>query len=338
MSRLYPLKFRPIYVEKPWGGRRIASLGRALPGGEAMLIGESWELADLPQARSVVAEGPLAGKTLHEVLASHGPEWLAGVKPEEDGGFPLLVKYLDARENLSVQVHPDRRCARRHGGWRAKSEAVYVLDAAPEAVIYKGLKPGVTPERLVEGARSGRIVDDLLAVPVKSGQCHYLPGGTCHAYGAGVFAVEIQTPSDDTFRVYDWGRGDRALHLDTALECIHFGPPDVARNERRTHVAGIFASMSKICACEDFIIEKVRMVEDYAQDIPYVRPSIWIVLEGEGVISGTPAKIDVPFARGDVLLLPGDMPDAHVRLKADTAWLDVQFPRQLSEIDLARSV
>lgn len=333
----YPLRFRPLFVDKPWGGRKIAGLGRDLPGPPQRPVGESWELVDLPGRSSVVADGPLAGRTLRDLFDSDAASLMGDLRPTPEGGFPLLVKYLDARENLSVQVHPDAAYAAAHPGARSKTEALYILDAEPGAVVYRGVKPGVSPQQLRRDAESGNIVDDLIATPVKAGQCLFLPAGTCHAYGAGVFGVEIQTPGDTTFRLFDWGRTDRELHLDEALACVNFetGAADFARAERRTHVAGVFTTLSKVCTCDAFTIEKARMVEQYGQEIPYDRPAVWVVLEGSGVITGSPAGIEVEFKQGDVLLMPACLHEARVQIRRDAVWLDVQFPRVGTDILLA---
>ncbi len=332
--QLYPLSFRPILVPKPWGGRKIASLGRDLSSADAP-IGESWELVDLPGKSSVVASGPLAGQTLRQILTSDPAAVMGDVRLTAEGGFPLLVKYLDARENLSIQVHPDVAHAAANPGVRSKTEALYVLEVEPNAVVYRGIRPGVSPQQFRRDIDSGAVVQDMIEVPAKAGQCLFLPGGTCHAYGAGIFGVEIQTPGDTTYRLYDWGRTNRNLHIDDALACIDFEARSFPAAERRTHVAGVFTTMSKICSCDSFTIEKVRMVEEYGQEIPYDRPAVWIVLEGSGVITGSPAGVDVAFKRGDVLLLPACLHDAKVKIHTNTVWLDIQFPRVGTDILLA---
>jgi mannose-6-phosphate isomerase len=143
-------------------------------------------------------------------------------------GFPLLIKFLDASENLSVQVHPNPAYAAAHADANLKTECWYILDAAPESVIYKGVKPGVTRESFAHHIKDGSVVNDMVAVPAVVGECHNLPSGTCHALGAGVLVAEVQTPSDTTFRVFDWGRKGRELHIEEALECIDFGPAPAA--------------------------------------------------------------------------------------------------------------
>ena len=157
----------------------------------------------------------------------------------------------------------------------------------------------------------------------------YLPSGTCHALGAGLLVAEVQTPSDTTFRVYDWGRTDRALHVEAAMESIHFGPAQTARYEKRTHIAGMHTHVSRLCACDFFRIEKVRMSEAYEQEIPYNQPTVWMVLQGHGVIEMTDGKME--FARGETLLLPARMNEPRVKILEDTVWLEVTFPQAAAE-------
>ncbi len=239
MTDPYVLTFEPILKEKVWGGRRLARLGKVLvPGVD---VGESWEIADLAStsssgggggaARSIIANGPLAGSSLHDAMALWGEGLLGGAEPSDAGGFPLLVKFLDAREHLSVQVHPSPAYARAHPGAHLKTECWYVVDAEPGSVIFKGVKPGVTREDFAGALRTGQgegVVELLASVPAVVGECHNLPSGTVHALGAGVLVAEVQTPSDTTFRVYDWakeyGRTGRELHIEQALECIDFAP------------------------------------------------------------------------------------------------------------------
>ncbi|HYE02640.1 MAG TPA: class I mannose-6-phosphate isomerase [Phycisphaerales bacterium] len=226
----HPLTLAPILLPKVWGGRRLVRLGKPLPPAE--LIGESWELADLEQTslsgagggarRSLIASGPLAGMTIRHAAEAWGPGLLGPDHPPS-APFPLLVKYLDARENLSVQVHPSPAYARSNPGAHLKTECWLVLEAEPGAVIYKGLRRAVSPADLAAAARDGALPGLLHAEPAVPGQMHLLPSGTIHALGAGVLVAEVQTPSDTTFRLFDWGRAGRELHLDEAVECYAGG-------------------------------------------------------------------------------------------------------------------
>ncbi|MCC5828470.1 MAG: class I mannose-6-phosphate isomerase [Phycisphaeraceae bacterium] len=345
LKSLYPLAFHPILKPKVWGGVRLGRLGKPLPtklDGSPEKIGESWELADLYETsisgggggeeHSVVANGHLAGRSINQVVRDYGRALLGRLPLTGDGGLPILIKFLDAHENLSVQVHPSAEYAAEHSDAHLKSEAWYIVEADPGAAIYKGVKPGVTPEQFRKAALDGTLEPLLIKVPVKAGDCHYLPSGTCHALGGGILVAEVQTPSDTTFRVYDWGRTDRQLHLEQALACIEFGPPDTARYERKTHIAGIFTTVTRLVECEHFRIEKIRMSEGYAQEIPYSQPAVWIVLEGAGRIIPSADSEPVEFAPGMTMLIPAEMHHAKAEFSADTVWLEVTFPQAVGDV------
>jgi mannose-6-phosphate isomerase len=242
MIEPYPLMFRPVLLAKTWGGHRLSRFGKELPDGER--LGESWELADLDvtssdgagggAVRSEIADGPLAGRTLRQAVETLGPGLLGSLRPTATGAFPLLVKFLDADEELSVQVHPTPEYASAHPDAALKNETWYVIDAAPGAVLYKGLRDGVTLAAFESEIRAGRVVECLEPVPARVGDCHHLPSGTVHALGAGIAVVEVQTPSDTTFRLWDWpdryARPGRRLHVDRALRSCLVGPaPPTAR-------------------------------------------------------------------------------------------------------------
>lgn len=343
---MYPLKFVPVFQERIWGGARLQKvLGKSVPlelSGKP--VGESWELADLPAGTvqkdsrgaapdgslsSVIANGTWAGKTLAQVMAAEGPG-ITGNAPMVQGRFPLLIKFLDAQADLSVQVHPDAAYCAKHAGAQLKSEAWYVMHAEPGARVYKGVKPGVTPEQFRAALQTGAVEPLLQAYKVKAGDCHYLASGTVHALGAGILAAEVQTPSDTTFRVFDWNRlgadgKARALHVEEALETIHFGPPDKQAGGVRSHVAGVFTTVSRLVTCEYFTLERIKMVEGFEQEIPYSEPVVWMVLEGQGVIQCDGAG-PTAFAKGETLLLPAGMKNAKIKTVTDCAWLEAKLP------------
>lgn len=325
---VYPLVFEPLYKPKIWGGSRIFTHFGRQPAGDGP-IGESWELADLEEDQTRVATGPARGRSLTDLIADWG-EQLIGHVELIDGRFPLLIKFLDAREFLSVQVHPNEAMARKLGGAvRVKHEAWYILAADPGSVIYHGLEPGVTPQAFRDAMLTGQIEGILRRVPVKPGDCYYLPSGTAHALGAGVLVAEVQTPSDITYRTYDWGRVDpstgqpRTLHLEQAMECIDFGisPPP---RQARSHVATVSTTVTRLTECPSFVIEKVRMSAGARQQVPYAEPVVWIVLEGGGRIEWKGGK--APFSKGDTVLLPAALPEAHVQIEDATQWLEVTVP------------
>ena len=337
---LYPLKFKPRYVEKMWGGRKIESvLGKPLPPGKQ--IGESWELYDFPPGvieesrdwiSAEVANGPLAGQTLHQIVSDFG-RTLTGDVPlvGPAGQFPILIKFLDAREDLSVQVHPDADYANTHPEAHLKSEAWYVVHSDDGSRILKGLRPGVTREQFEQAIERGDCDRLIASIPVKAGHCHYLPSGTVHALGAGILAAEVQTPSDTTFRVFDFNRVDpstgklRTLHVEQAMQCIDFsGAPQP--QQPRSHVAGLFTTVSRLVTSEHFKIEKVRMTEGVEEPVPYDEPVVWIVLEGQAEVRVDGVKEATHLSRGETVLLPAEMNNPVIRTSGDCVWLEVTFP------------
>ena len=336
---LYPLKFEPIYKAKVWGGRNLEKLGRRLPGDASTLIGESWEVADLDASspsggggyaeRSRVRNGRLKGVLLHDLMDEIGFPSSGQVENSPHSGFPLLVKFIDAQENLSVQVHPGPSFVADRPGIEPKWEAYYVVDAVPGAVIYKGLKRGVTEREFRAAVGSGvyteveALLNRVAAIP---GDTHYLPGGTCHAIGAGVLLAEIQTPSDTTFRLFDWGRSGRELHIDEGMRSINFEQPDLSRYELRTQFSDGLQTITRHIACEYFRVDEVVAPTGYERSVGEPGPAIWIVLEGKGEIETAGAAEPVPFAPGETLLIPGNLPDAHVTVLSDSSWLEVTLP------------
>ena len=221
-------------MERIWGGRKLAELfGKNLPPNKP--IGESWEIVDRPEAQSIVANGPLKGKTLHELWSQHRQEIFGDIPagPSRTGipRFPLLIKLLDAQEKLSLQVHPPGKIAAELDG-EPKTECWYVAGAQSGAELFVGFRQRLTREQFEESLRAGSAADAVHTIQVKTGDAMFLPAGRFHAVGAGNVLVEIQQNSDTTFRVFDWNRVDqstgkpRQLHVDQALESIDFS--DVA--------------------------------------------------------------------------------------------------------------
>ncbi len=218
------IHFEPIYQERVWGGRRLAShFKRNLPA--ERMIGESWEIVDRAEACSLIVRGPGAGCTLRDYLRRHstfvmGPNW------PDDKPFPLLVKWLDAAERLSLQVHPPAHLAARLKG-EPKSENWYVAWAGPDSGVYAGFKAGVTKEDFCRLWESPEVEKLLHRLPLQTGDSLFLPSGRLHALDAGCLILEIQQNSDTTYRVYDWGRlgldgKPRRLHREEALQSIDF--------------------------------------------------------------------------------------------------------------------
>jgi mannose-6-phosphate isomerase len=310
----YPITFEPILKEKVWGGRALENYGKQLPA--ETLIGESWELADLPNSikggKSVIANGALAGKTLAEAIRG-------------DVGFPLLVKFLDANDNLSVQVHPSETYAEHHPETHLKSEAWVVLDAEPNSYIYVGLKQGTTEISLRTAIDDNSVPALLNSIAVSKGECYYLPSGTCHALGAGVLVAEVQTPSDTTFRLWDWGRTHRHMHVDQAMQCIDFDALYAPPKQATPMASGPFLTTHYVDS-PHFSIERVEATEDTT--LPLVvddAPTVIMVVEGNTTIEhATPVDATV----GTTILLPVGLTNATLHMPKDAAVLRFDLPDQ----------
>jgi len=311
---VYPLKFRPIFKERIWGGQTLRTVfGKGLP--EVAKIGESWELADLPEDKSKIINGPLAGETINTAIDKLG----AAITGREDyePPFPLLVKILDAQDILSVQVHPDPETCQRTGKGDPKTECWYIIDAAEGAVIYKGLKKGVTKDEFAQSIKEGNCDEFLEKVYVKQGECHFLPAGTCHAIGPGLLIAEIQTPSDTTYRVFDWNRVDdsqkpRQLHIEDALESIHFDP------------AGDDLSVSTVGRLVDsdvFRVDKGHQMAGCEVLLSTGRMKVVMVITGKGCITSQ-ATETVDFKKGDTVLIPAAF-EGVMQFASDTEYLTV---------------
>jgi len=223
-SLLYPFTFQPRFKDRVWGGRHLARLyNKPLPAGQP--IGESWEITDRPGDISVITNGPLAGTDLHWLVENHRAELLGDAKLQGDR-FPLLIKLLDAREKLSLQVHPPADKATELGG-EPKTEMWFIADAEPGAELYVGLKRGVKRAEFESRIQDGSVAECFHRVPVKAGDAMFLPSGRVHAIGAGLVIFEIQQNSDTTYRVFDWNRvgldgKPRELHVQQSLASIDF--------------------------------------------------------------------------------------------------------------------
>jgi mannose-6-phosphate isomerase len=337
---LYPLKFKPRFVEKIWGGRKFETiLGKPLAAGAQ--IGESWELYDFPPGvvdgskdwvSAVVADGPLAGKTLHQLVGEFGEDLTGNVALSgEHGQFPILIKFLDAREDLSVQVHPDDQFCRENKGAFLKSEAWYILQNDPGSKIYKGLEPGVTAESFQKAIEDGTVEKSIRGIPVKEGECYYLPSGTIHALGAGILVAEVQTPSDTTYRVFDFNRIEaatgkpRKLHIAEAMKCINFSG-DADAPQKRDHVGGLHSAVTRLVTSPYFKIEKVRFSEGVEQPVPYDQPVVWMMLQGEAQVKVADVKEPTRFKRGETVLFPAKTKNPVLKTLSDCVWLEVTFP------------
>jgi mannose-6-phosphate isomerase len=327
-ARLYPLRFEPIYQYRLWGGRRLSDLLTApLPGDGP--IGEAWILSDRDDHASQVAEGPLKGRTIGQLL-EHSPEQLLGKLAGRFRRFPLLLKFLDAHEMLSVQVHPsDANKSLLPPGETGKTEAWVVVETSPESRIYAGLKPGTTPEDLRRALTNGTAVDRLVCFTPKPGDAVFIPAGTVHALGGDVVAFEIQQNSDVTFSLYDWDHVDtktgqpRPLQIDQALACINFAEGGTAGLV--TPVVGTTRPVKRetLFHCEHFWLWRLRGQSSFAVGAANA-PRVLVCIEGAGQVEhgGTAYAV----AKGDVLLLPSVVGVCAFRPRSPVSLLEIGIP------------
>ena len=238
MAELYPLLFEPNLHETVWGGRRLRPFKGLVPSN--VPIGESWEVSAVTGSTSVVANGSWAGHSLDEVIASDPASFLGeAVAKRYDGKLPLLVKFIDAAQDLSIQVHPDDEMAMREHGKMGKSEMWYIIDAQPGSYLYAGFREEVSPEEYKQKVEDGTIVDVLARHEVKAGDVFYLPAGRVHAICGGILLAEVQQSSDVTYRIFDYNRPGmdgrpRELHTELAAKAIDFQVADEYRTQYGT--------------------------------------------------------------------------------------------------------
>lgn len=322
MLPLYPLIFQPRFKERVWGGRQLETLyGKSLP--PDVRIGESWEIADRPGDESVIANGPLVGRTLHDLMEERAADVLGGVAPTHDGRFPLLCKILDARQKLSLQVHPSERA--KHLG-EPKTEMWYVADAGPGAELFVGLKPGVTRRSFEDAIGTGRVADCFHRIQVRSGDAMFLPSGRVHAIGAGLVIFEIQQNSDTTFRVHDWDRAGldgkpRELHVAQSLESIAFQDFEPSLVEAPTARWGAFA----VRALVDHPLFRTDLIEaESAGALPSRPPRLRIAACIEGPVNVQGGGVSESLRAGDFCLLPASVRDAGIGAAAGARFLLVE--------------
>jgi len=305
---MQPLVFEPYYRPLIWGGRLLERrLGKSLPAEGT--FGESWELSAHAHHVSRVAEGPMQGMTLAELWEQHRAQ-IAGNGSPSAGQFPWLVKFLDCRDLLSVQVHPDDATARELlGDEMGKTEAWVVVDTEPTGRIYAGLKPGTRPADLQRHLDAGSVPECLHSFVPRPGDCLLLPAGTVHAVGGGVLLAEVQQSSDATFRLFDWNRPGpdgrpRPLHHKAALRAIDWsaGPVRPATPQPLENPCP-GAEGEMLVRCPFFRLDRYRIVRELP--VPYPgRMSVWMLLDGQAELRSPEADYRRPFRAGQTVLIP----------------------------------
>jgi mannose-6-phosphate isomerase len=326
---LYPLRFEPIFKSMLWGGRRLpAFLNREPPHEDP--IGEAWVLSDVDSHPSRVREGPLAGVNLRELL-TRVPDRILGAAHAPHGRFPLLLKFIDSRQELSVQVHPnDEQAARIAPGLFGKTEAWVILESCSEtSKIYSGFREGVTAEHFRSALREKTTPDLLHSFPPRPGECVFLEAGTVHAIGANVLLFEVQQTSDITYRLYDWDRVDaktgrpRQLHIEEGLACSDFSrgscPPVQAKPVIREGV-----HEESLVDCRHFSLRRRTGRTPFRvgqQD----ECRALVCVSGSGSLEASGKSY--ALSRGDVFLLPAEIGSCLCVPTGEIVLLECGLPR-----------
>ncbi len=303
---LYPFVFKPILKHIIWGGSAICPFKEIAPVQEG--IGESWELSHVEGNYSVVANGALEGKSLDELIQTYGAQ-LTGRKVIEQFGttFPLLIKFIDARDDLSIQVHPDDALAKKRHNSFGKTEMWYVIKAEKGAGLYSGFSQQITPEEYVKRVEDNTIMDVLQRYEVAGGDVFFLPAGRVHAIGAGCFIAEIQQTSNITYRIYDYNRKDaagngRELHTELAKEAIDY----TCLSDYRTHYTVHPNTAVPLADCRYFTTNLLELDSPLARNLSTLDSFVvYICMAGHLSLSDDKGNI-LTVHQGQTVLLPAD--------------------------------
>ena len=313
-NQLYFLQFKPVYMQRIWGGNLLQkSLKRQdLPelDGNSDPIGESWEITDRDDAQSVVTDGALAGKTLGELIAHYGQTLLGSLW--KGGRFPLLVKFIDAGQRLSLQVHPDENyCRTSQDGAEPKTEMWYIADCENYGEILAGLAPRTSKDQLIEALNQPRVADLLQRFPSKVGDSYFIQAGTVHAIGAGNLIFEIQQNSDTTYRISDWGRVDkdgnpRKLHLEQGIKAIGF------TNRISPRIPAVIGEMPfnrkfPLVDRHCFKVDCLHLVEKYPDNTGNISGSFHLISIMQGKVKLFSSNSSIPALElgfGESVLIP----------------------------------
>lgn len=304
---LYPLKFKPAFKDYLWGGRKLAALGKDIPDG---IVAESWEISCHPDGVSTAANGEFSGTLLTDLIDELQIDILGTEHyKNENLKFPLLIKFIDANDKLSVQVHPNDEFAYIHeNGEYGKNEMWYILASKPGAKLVYGTRPGVTKETFASAVSENKIDECLNEVEVHPGDILNIPSGLIHAIGEGILLAEIQQNSNTTYRVYDYNRTDkkgnkRPLHIEKALEVIDFN-----RSIENAKVKGLDVKVTEASVKVFKIVNKYFSVEEYIindevkENADGSKFFIYVFVDGTGTINYNGEKL--PVSKGETVLIP----------------------------------
>ena len=323
MSELYPLKFDNVLKEKVWGGSALVTRYNKKPS-TSTSIGESWEISAIAENQSVISNGFLAGNNIEELIEVYMGDITGDSIFEKFGNeFPLLIKFIEAREDLSIQVHPGNKLARERHNAYGKTEMWYILESEKGSKIYTGFNDGVTREMYQETLSKGNLADLLNIESVVAGDVFFTPAGRVHAIGAGTVLVEIQQTSDITYRVFDWnrknsGKEKRELHIDLALDAIDF----TATGKNKIRKDPVLNKTENLVSCEFFNTNVIRFDSPVKKEYFLIDSFVvYICIEGEFQILWDDAREIVK--KGETILLPAMIKEVLLKPVGEAQLLEI---------------
>ena len=319
---LYPFTFKPIFKEIIWGGTDILPY-KGYPT-ETGKIGESWELSHVDNNYSVVANGNLEGKTIDELIKDYGAALLGSKVLNLFGTiFPLLIKFIDARDNLSIQVHPDDKLAKERHNSFGKTEMWYVVKATPDAILYSGFSQQINADEYVRRVENNTIMDVLKKYNVKEGDVFFLPAGRVHAIGSGCFIAEIQQTSNITYRIYDYNRRDangneRELHTELAKDAIDY----TLYPDYKTQYTSTENEATQLVQCEYFTTNLLELnktkIRNFSSLDSFV---VYICMEGKAILKDNKGN-NLSIRQGQTVLIPADTENISIEPDQDVKLLE----------------
>ena len=321
--KLYPLKFAPILKSIIWGGSEICKFKDITLIQDG--IGESWEVSGVEGNVSVVLEGDLAGKKLDELIAEYKGELVGkSVYSQFGDKFPLLIKFIDARDNLSIQVHPDDELGMKRHNSFGKTEMWYVIDTEKDAFLYSGFSKEMTPTQYVESIKNGTFVDSLAKHMVKKGDVFFLPAGRVHAIGAGTFIAEIQQTSNITYRIYDYNRKgadgkERELHTELAKDAIDFKVYDNYKNNYQAKKD----EPIQLESCKYFTTNLLELDKDLQRDYTDKDSFVILICMGGACVITDDAGNTVDVKQGETVLFPAQTKTLNITPKGSVLMLEI---------------
>lgn len=309
-----PILLRPSGKDYLWGGERLKT--EYSKNINLSPLAETWECSGHPDGPSYAVNGVFKGKSLAEITEEH-PEWL-GTKCDPSDGFPILIKFIDAAKDLSVQVHPSDEFAKEHeNGQNGKTEMWYVLEAEPDAKLVWGFEHKVTKEMLQRNIAEGCLSKDLHYVPVHKGDVFLIQSGTVHAIGSGIILAEIQESSNLTYRLYDYNRvgkdgKKRELHFDKAVQVLNMNP--IKHTEQANRAVHYYYGCSRelLCRCKYFETERIQVKKGFSFSVLETSFQVLLCIDGEGGLETDGSNRPLRFKKGSCIFLPANLGRCHV--------------------------